>query len=326
MKKIIYLSLIPVLFFLGCKNKNEKFPNNIDKNAYTHKERSYSNTSNYAEESVYYTDSKQSFSITMFEEQPDYPKMDDVKLNLIFSDSNMSNIIWDHIGINIESINVYSQANKESEFKTVNDYYYASMYKIPGNEDWLYFYGHGFICIYDLPADTTEQENKILSRYPIFKKHGPLLEINYNNKTIKLWSHFGGEVGSYRISVEDYYENYDELLILNMYYESSDYSIYSLRLEDYTDYSGAMPYFNNSRNTVISVIDEEQRFGKIILAIYSINNGVYTKIMEKDLLRDGYYYIKNKRWINDDEFKIEYDEGAYILIKRNGANFDLTYK
>jgi hypothetical protein len=256
---------------------------------------------------------------------------------LQFSDSGRVNVWADCIYVRLDNIRVYETTNKESESVIIYNNPYSLLFRLPETEDWLYYLDHGFIYIYDFTSNSNydssskkhEQESELLQRFSIFRRYGPLLEIHYNNKVIKFWDHFGGETGSSRIILEDYYEGYDEILIGIYFYEGGGNRIYNLRLENYTGYGAAIPYFNNSRNTVFSVRQSAQFYNPPLLIIYTISNGIYTKVVYETLgetFNNDYEdnYIKEMYWINDNEFKIEAEKGN-LLVRRNGMRFDLVY-
>ena len=267
-------------------------------------------------------------AITIFDEKPEYPIYVEADLEgrgvrpyLIFSDNTKEGIYYGHDMGSLRNTIVYAMPNKESESKMIGGLDNARVFIIPENEDWLYLLGFGFIYVYDLPGSEDQLENELFRKFPIFKRHGPLLEVNYNGKIVKIWNR-GNEVSTYILELCDYYEDYGELLIYWRRYESSGYNIYSLQQEEFTDYQGYFPYFNNARNTVATLIADNYR---TLVRVYAINNGVYTKVLEEIPVGD-YIYSEKIYWINDNEFRLKASDGSTLVIRRNGTGFELAYE
>jgi hypothetical protein len=195
----------------------------------------------------------------------------------------------------------------------------------------------GFINIYDIPEPENPEsfastEYPILRKFPGSRRYGPLLEIHYKGAVHKFWS-TGSEAGNVNIFVLNYYEETEELLLENIYYESSGSRIYSLKQGKQTDYYGNVPRFNPSRNAAVSVDFWD---GDLYLLVFTITDGVYTLAYKpsKDVgYLYGYSYENEMKWLNDDEFRITHEKRwsddearPNILLKRNGAKFDVVYE
>ena len=97
---------------------------------------------------------------------------------------------------------------------------------------------------------------------------------------------------------------------------SSILRIFSLRLEQYTDFIGGWPFFNDSRDIVISANSEDHT---IFIDVFTINNGIYTRVLRERV--SG--HPERSYWINDNEFRIEVRGRSNLLIKRINGNFEL---
>ena len=261
-------------------------------------------------------------AITKFDQKPEYPiyAEEESQPYLIFSDNTKVNVGMRHHGMeNLRNIVIYAMPNKESESKMVDSLGYAAVFRMPETEDWLYLMDFGFIYVYDLPGSEDQLENELFRKFPIFRRYGPLLEINYNGETIKIWNS-GNEVGIHVFELRDYYEEYGEMLIYQGFYESGGYSIYNLQNESFTDYSGDIPHFNNARDAVATLWLGK---GEPAVEMYTIDNGVYTIVFAE---QTSVYDPEKMYWVNNDEFRLKASDGSTLVIRRNGTDFELADK
>jgi hypothetical protein len=272
---------------------------------------------------------------------------------LEFPNLRVEKVLWDYYFYKIDKIKIYDIKNKETNFlEIINERVY--LYKLPETSDWLYLVtqdlrNHGFIYIYDISEESyygnleekaksgNEYERQLSTEYNILRKHqnakryGPLLEITYENKIIKILDNFNG-IKSSSYQLLDYYKEYNEILIRQQFYEGAFNSIYNLQLNDYVCDIGSFPQFNESRNYVFSI---HSFYGNqnSILYIYSIRDGVYEKICEEVLFKNinnassnSFTNLEKGYWTSDYEFLIESAENNILQVKLNGKKFELNYK
>ena len=241
---------------------------------------------------------------------------------LVFSDGNREGITNVATWYALENTMVFSTNSKESEYELLTRGGIFAFSEIDQIEDWFFLGNLGFVYLYDLPTDGKDTtEHRLLQQFPKFKRYGPLLQVDHNNTIIKLWD-TGVEITSNWLRLVDYYEEHEEILLEHIGYESVSFRIYNLRLETHTDYYGGLPYFNSSRDATISAYADDSI---AFISVYTIDNGMYTNVFAETI--EGIRQTGEKRWINDDEFRLELvnyeDVERVFLIKRNGASFEL---
>jgi len=261
---------------------------------------------------------------------------------LLLPDSSIIHTHGNYFSYKIDAIRIYDHANKRSNFSEIKDAN-VLLFKIPENEEWLYLVAskenykyHGFISVYDLSneafygdfekneqsgnwyASRLVKEYEVINAHQNVKRYGPLLEITYNNKVIRIWNTFHGRTddGCYYLLL-DYYQEYDEVLIYTQYYEGGTMDICSLqKLSEHGLNGGSVcgienwPYFNKSRNAVFSLYSEYGD-GDILLKIFLIKNGAYIPVKINDVVEfyvGSWIQIKNAQWIHDNEIQIQHTE------------------
>jgi len=246
--------------------------------------------------------------------------------HLVFSDGSRERIIGGHPISwegDMRNVRVFSTNSRESEYELIARGGSFAFSEIDQIENWLFLANRGFVYIYDLPTDgEIPTESRLLQQFPKFRRYGPLLQVTHNNTIIRFWSR-GFDTGSLGIRLENYFEEHEEILLGHYGYESVSFRIYNLRLGAYTDYNGGLPYFNSSRDVAISVENLYDATGYWFIAVYTIDNGIYTKVLAERL---AIWQMGEAGWLNDDEFRIgssSPESGSKVfLIKRNGAGFE----
>jgi len=245
---------------------------------------------------------------------------------LVFSDGSRENlpsvINWDrHIG----QIRIFNTTSKESEYRIFDFSGGGNFFKLNQFDNWLFAPDHGFVYIYDFPGNIIDRwgENEVLQRLPNARRYGPLLEINHNGRKIRFWS--GGSETGVGIWLLEYFEEHDEILLWYTFWTISGFRIFNLQHERYTDLMFGRPHFNNSRDIAISVAVDDD--GGMFITIFAIYNGEYTNVFNE---RINSRRVRENRWINDNEFRIEFtlfdEEDNVLLIRRNGADFELVFE
>jgi hypothetical protein len=141
--------------------------------------------------------------------------------------------------------------------------------------------------------------------------------IKHNENIIEFWDEFSGRVAGYKILLLDYYLEYNEILILEQYYEGTNYFIYNLEFEEYRCKDIENPSFNISRTYLcsISYLDDLGDIFRYTINLFRINNGFYQEIFKEDLYIQRNWRLENILWINDYEVHIDYEDAGKIIIK-----------
>ena len=254
-----------------------------------------------------------------------YPTHIEVKFNisrwmepyLVFSDDSRENMMDNVIVWTIGSIRIFNTTNIDSEYRiTELSSGTNALFRISQLENWLFLPNYGFVYIFDFPLQTYPMhENELSEQFPKFRRYGPLLEVHHNDRVIRFWTS-GSETGFLGIGLAAYFEEYEEILLQHSMQGSSILRIFSLRLEQYTDFIGGWPFFNDSRDIVISANSEDHT---IFIDVFTINNGIYTRVLRERV--SG--HPERSYWINDNEFRIEVRGRSNLLIKRINGNFEL---
>jgi len=322
--KIIILLLIIFSFSTGCKRNN----NIYNSNEYN----------NIAETNMQYTDEKIIDDTIFHENNPsafvyDLPFImsKDDNTFLQFPNSYIINISENYREYKIDYVRIYYSNSKESQYIEVKNED-VLLFKLPGKCDWLYCYVsdfmHGYLYVYDISKESfygnfdinRESGNyyrtsliveyELLNNYSNVKRYGPLLEIKYNNNVIRFWDSFpGNKAGRHRYLLLDYYEKYNEILLVKQLWEGTETYIYNIQSAEYVCEIDDTPYFNESRDAVCSFVYGYGDPG-VSLKLFLIKDGVYEKVFYEDI---SLRYISSKKgfWINNDEFHIEYIEKNY---------------
>lgn len=274
------------------------------------------------------------FRITFAEEPlgvyPLYIVVEGWESYFVFSDGNRENLFWGNaiswFG-NMQNIRLFNTTTRESEYEfTDHDgRSAAAFFEIPQIEGWVFFANRGFVYIYDFPNNPAIQsEYNLLQQFPKFRRYGPLLQINHGSSTIRFWDR-GFETGTNWIRLIDYYEEHEEILLLHVGQGITETRIFNLRLEEYTGFRGSLPFFNDSRDVVISVNSFIHETGEIVIDIYTISNGIYTRVFTE---RIRAWRVEEMQWINDNEFRLNVEhfenEDQVFLIRRSGTNFEVV--
>jgi len=278
--------------------------------------------------------------------------------------SHLNENISQYYSMTIDNIRIYENINKETNYiEIINKE--VMLFKIPESENWLYIITedlnyYGFIFIYDISNESfygnleinSRSGNYYLSRlykeYDIVKNHqninryGPLLEINHNNNVIRFWDSFFGisTVLNYKYLLMDYFEDYNEILIVVVGSGGLRHYVYNIQLGNLVFETGDFPHFNETRDVIIVIDRIFIEFG-FDLIIYTLNNGKFTQVRKEGISIidfnniDGSYSSKiNGYWIDNDTFQIDYvniilrrdgqrEEGGSVIVKKNNLEFEL---
>ena len=236
--------------------------------------------------------------------------------------------MWENwLFYDIDDIRVYEKTTKDSNYTHIHNER-VHLVKLDENEDWLYTASRksgteGFIFIYDISEESfygneyekKSKEYKIIQEHPNIKRFGPLLVIYFNNNVIKIWGEFISEFGMQGNYLYDYYPKYNEVLIKTVYYEDGDYSIFSLRRNEYICRGiFGYPRFNPSGNRLFS-IGEYYNEG-LKLQIYEKRGGYFRLDKEESLdSRYSEHGIQNVEWINYIKAVVHYEEGYSLEVE-----------
>jgi hypothetical protein len=261
----------------------------------------------------------------------------------------------------IDAIRVYEGTNKTSSFTEIADTE-VLLYQLPDNEDWLYLTTsndnsydprpdhnkpHGFIYVYDISeksyygdieneAESDDDEYQVsnhaleyalVKKYPRFKRHGPLFEIEHNKEKIKIWDAFIYD--NRRYNVIDYYPENDTILVHKTFTWHPPYSIRSLQKGGELVWTfGGHVYFNKARNAVV-ICDYDYGPEAKYLHMYVIKDGLYVRVdpgIEK-YIKEGHLKgpVTGARWINDNEAELSLRGADSLFIKRKNANSDFEF-
>jgi hypothetical protein len=272
------------------------------------------------------------------------------EIERIINIEDESEMLDNYFSYKIDTINIYETYSKYSNyFKITNKE--VKLYRIDDTDDWLYCYitndMNGYIYIYDISkesfyGDFEENERsynyyrmqlikeyELLLRHSNVKRYGPLLEIFYNNNTIKFWNSFTSQTdtgkGRYRRLLLEYYEEYNEIIIQEYYYEGISNKIFNLKLNDFVCEIGNYRFFNESRNAVFAFSYPYGNVG-VDIQIFLINNGNYIKVKEIFISED-YYNSLNGYWENNEKFKIianssKEDNIFEMTLRCKGSDFE----
>ena len=193
---------------------------------------------------------------------------------LTFSAGRRANV-WHVSGwVRIDFIRVYDSKNKDSEYDEIHNELVALL-RLDDTDDWLYLIAsrggfieegaidiHGYINIFDMPrCSFAHTENRILSEHEKFQRFGPLLLINHNGNFIRVWDRFGGRNGISWLRLEEYWPEYNEILLSTGggRLGGHGYQIENLDTGDWFWIVGR-PHFNSSR-TFAAVVAFRNEFG-----------------------------------------------------------------
>ena len=271
-----------------------------------------------------------------------------------FSRLNINDQIY--YSMKIDKINIYENISKETNFIEITNEE-VELYQIPESEDWLYIVSrdqniNGFIFIYDISMESfygnLEENSKsrnyyrsrLYKEYEIIKnninmnRYGPLLEITYNDNVFKFWDSFTGyhTFAYHKRLLLEYYEDYNEILILTVSGGGTSYIIHNSKTGDLVQRFWGFPYFNESRDTVLILDMSGHREFSAELIIYLIINNKYEKILDEEILIG---WTREAYWVNNDEFKRTYYDDApwrdeitsgTHFIRRNNGSFDIIHE
>jgi hypothetical protein len=242
---------------------------------------------------------------------------------------------------NRDILKIYNRNTIES------DYYFTDckkvyLIKIPETQNWFYSISYdaialGYIYIYDITEKSfygnieenkksgnyymylLEKEYEITKQYQNIKRYGPLLMIKHNEGIIEFWDKFSGKAVGYKILLLDYYLEYNEILIMEQYYEGSSYFIYNLDFEEYRCKDTENPSFNISRTYLcsLSYLDDLGDLLRYSINLFRINDGFYQEIFKEGIYIQRNWHIENIIWLNDHEVHIDYRDAGKIIIKIN---------
>ena len=241
---------------------------------------------------------------------------------------------------NNDTLMVYEKNTRESVSFPTN-YNNIFLIKIEETPGWYYLISYdykaqGYIYLYDIsensyygnlegdgkngpfPKSWLKTEYEIIKQNQNIKRYGPLLLINHNGKTTEfLDTRYGYGLAGHRYLLSDYYPEYNEILINRTWWEGWENYIYNLEYEEYRCERIEIPYFNNTRTVLLSLVylDNIGLFSIQTLKLFKINNGFYEEIFNQNIDIDHKWSLKNVSWINDQEARIDYGEAGEIIVK-----------
>jgi len=254
--------------------------------------------------------------------------------------------------MNIDTIRIYENINKETNYiEIVNKE--VMLLRIPESENWLYVITedliyYGFIYIYDISKESfygnleinsrsgnyylsrLYREHEIVKNNYFINRHGPLLEIIYNENVIRLWDSFFGisTVQNYKHLLYDYYEEYEQILYFVIGHGFVMYYIKCLKSQEVIFQGRGVPNFNKSRETIIILHQVGIEFATILRIYYFVDNK-YT-LIENSTVPGR---VIEAFWNNNDEFQINfihdfpwnenYGEDGTIFINRSDNGFEI---
>jgi hypothetical protein len=252
--------------------------------------------------------------------------------------------------VNRDILTVYTDYTKESD-RFLTDYKGVYLIGIDENPDWFYLISYdkeiqGYIYIYDISEKSfygdldkmktsgnyyeslLNTEYEIIKRHKNIKRYGPLLTIEHSGKVTKIWDTGNGFPPVKKHLLLNYYPKYNEVLMLQQYYEGSRNFIYNLEFDEYRSEDIGDPYFNNARTFLATVVYIEDIGTYIIksVEIHRISNGYYERIYEKSVeIKEEWYYNETIRWINDNKVCFDYGKAGSITINiGNDISFEST--
>ena len=266
----------------------------------------------------------------------------------IFSNNSIFAIEGSILYTNRDIITVYENNSKESPHFTTNheSVFLIHMEESPG---WYYLISddyevQGFIYIYDISIKSfygnpeanrrsgnyyinlLNAEYEIISRHNIFQRRGPILTINHNGNITNFIDTFYGRPDGVKYLVMDSYIEHNEILILEQYWEGTNMFVFNLISGKYSCERISKPYFNNSRNYMISLSYSESLMDatEYSLQIFRIDNGVFDKIQNERINIHSSWSLNSIDWINNHEVTIDYGAAGNINITI-GDNITFSY-
>ncbi|MCL2440985.1 MAG: hypothetical protein FWD14_04540 [Treponema sp.] len=239
--------------------------------------------------------------------------------------------------VNRDTLIVYENNSKESESFLID---YENIFLLPIEETsgWYYFItgkyeADGYIYLYDITEKSfygdleknrtsgnhyihlLNTEHEIVMQNENIKRYGPLLTISHNGKTINFMDTLDGVRGKKHLLM-DYYPEYNELLILEQYYQGNFLLIYNLEFDEYRCERIDAPYFNDSRTYMLSMVySDSGLFLFYKLKIFKISNGYYEEIHLENVDISSQWSLKGIFWINDNEAHIDYGDAGKIIVE-----------
>jgi len=251
--------------------------------------------------------------------------------------------------INKSTLTVYEKSSKDSNYFIIN-HKNIFLFKQEETSGWYYlisdnYESEGFIYIYDISINSfygNLEENKnsnnyytymlnkeyeIVMRHENIQRNGPLLTVNHNKKKIEFFDTRFGSVVPPGINylLLDYYVEYDEILILEQYYQGINMFIFNLNAEEYRCRDINIPYFNDSRTFMISISFFEHVLSTSIysLKIFNTNNGFYNEIYNHYIEKENKFILNNIIWTDDNNAYLDYGGTNRIYIEiGNTVNID----
>jgi hypothetical protein len=241
---------------------------------------------------------------------------------------------------NNDTLMVYERNTKESVSFSTN-YNNVFLIKIEETPGWYYLISYdyktqGYIYLYDIsensyygnlegdgkngpfPKSWLKTEYEIIKQNPNIKRYGPLLSINHKGKTVEFMdTRYGSGLAGHRYLLFNYYPEFNEILIKRTWWEGWENYIYNLEYEEYRCERIEMPYFNNTRTSLLSLVYYEDigSFSIQTLKLFKINNGFYEEIFNENIDIDHKWLLKDVSWINDQEAHIDYGEAGKIILR-----------
>jgi len=259
--------------------------------------------------------------------------------NSIFENTQIITIEGAIVYNNRDTLKVYENKSKESSF-LFTSHEYVFLTQVEETTNWFYlttnnYEVEGYVYIMDITKESfygnLEQnrssgnyyrylqntEYGMVTQHEAIQRFGPLLRINFNGKTIEFLDTHNGTPDGVKYLLLDYYHDNNEILILKQYWERSAMFIYNLDYEEYRCERIDIPYFNNTRTYMISLIYSEALSEAIEynLRIFRINNGFYQEIYNDNINIHNSWLFNNIQWINNNEAHIDYGEAGTIIIK-----------
>ena len=249
---------------------------------------------------------------------------------------------------NRDTLIVYENSSKESNNILIKDEY-VFLIKIDVSPGWYYlissnYEAEGYIYIYDISEKSfygNLEENKksanyykylqnteyeIISQNENIKRYGPLLTINQDGKTAEFLDTYYGSIEGKKYLLLDNYPEFNELLILEQYWESEYMFIFNLDSNTYSCKNIEKPYFNNTRSFMLSLVFTENigSYTIYFLKFYKIAGSIYEELYNENINIDNSWRLQKIDWVNNNEVHIDYGESGKIIFDIN--NYEMRVK
>jgi hypothetical protein len=250
---------------------------------------------------------------------------------------NRENYVVKGYYYNIDAIKLYNFPSTTSLYEVIENAY-VMLFKTD-DEDWLCLLTRnmqkfGFIRIQDISMESfygdpernlnsgnyyekrLEQGRAIIKSNTAIKRYGPLLMIESENKTVKIWDEFTNGSNIKKNLLVDVLDNND-LVILRQFYEVVHYYIFNIEQEEMVAAFLERPLFNEIKTFFVSYGVPYNETP--VLELFSIDRNKYQIEKQVDIypllnIRMDYYPSYELEWEGNNKLKLIYEDiGSYIL-------------